>query len=61
MGRSLRLAQCVRKADSLRPAACSASSHQCETDGFLKAHGVLLDLTLEDVQQDGDTAIASGR
>jgi hypothetical protein len=27
-------------------------------DGFLKAHGVFLDLTLEDVRQDSDSAIA---
>ena len=30
-----------------------------EMDGFLKAHGVFLDLTLEDVQRDTDTAFAS--
>jgi predicted HTH domain antitoxin len=29
-----------------------------EMDGFLKAHGVFLDLTLEDVRQDSDSAIA---
>jgi len=32
-----------------------------EMDGFLKAHGVLLDLTLEDVQKDTDAALASSR
>ena len=32
-----------------------------EMDGFLKAHGVLLDLTLEDVQKDSDAALASSR
>ena len=32
-----------------------------EMDGFLKAHGVFLDLTLEDVQQDSDTALALSR
>lgn len=32
-----------------------------EMDGFLKNHGVLLDLTLEDVQRDSETArIPSG-
>ena len=30
-----------------------------EMDGFLKAHGVFLDLSLEDVQKDSDTALAS--
>jgi hypothetical protein len=29
--------------------------------GFLKAHGVYLDLTLEDVQNDTDAALASSR
>ena len=32
-----------------------------EMDGFLKAHGVFLDLTLEDVRRDSDTALASFR
>jgi hypothetical protein len=32
-----------------------------EMDGFLKAHGLLLDLTLEDVQKDSDAALASSR
>lgn len=32
-----------------------------EMDGFLKAHGVFLDLTLEDVQKDSDAAIAPSR
>ena len=32
-----------------------------EMDGFLKAHGVFLDLTLEDVQKDTDAALASSR
>jgi len=32
-----------------------------EMDGFLKAHGVFLDLTLEDVQKDSDAALASSR
>jgi Uncharacterised protein family (UPF0175) len=32
-----------------------------DMDGFLKAHGVLFDLTLEDVQKDSDTALASVR
>ena len=32
-----------------------------EMDGFLKAHGVFLDLTLEDVQRDTDAALASSR
>jgi hypothetical protein len=32
-----------------------------EMDGFLKAHGVFLDITLEDVQRDTDTALASVR
>lgn len=32
-----------------------------EMDGFLKAHGVFLDLTLEDVRRDSDTALASSR
>jgi hypothetical protein len=30
-------------------------------DGFLKARGVFLDLRLEDVQKDTDTALASSR
>lgn len=34
---------------------------QYEIDGFLKAHGVFLDLTLEDVQKDTDAALASSR
>ena len=32
-----------------------------EMDGFLKAHGVCLDLTLEDVQKDSDAALAPSR
>ena len=32
-----------------------------EMDGFLKAHGVFLDLSLEDVQKDSDAALASSR
>ena len=32
-----------------------------EMDGFLKAHGVFLDLTLEDVQRDTDAALAPPR
>jgi hypothetical protein len=32
-----------------------------EMDGFLKAHGVYLDLTLEDVQKDSDAALRSAR
>ena len=32
-----------------------------EMDGFLKAHGVFLDLTLEDVQKDSDTALVPPR
>lgn len=32
-----------------------------EIDGFLKARGVFLDLTLEDVQNDTDAALASSR
>ena len=32
-----------------------------EMDGFLKAHGVLLDVTLEDVRRDSDTALTSSR
>jgi hypothetical protein len=32
-----------------------------EMDGFLKAHGVFLDLTLEDVRRDSDAALASSR
>jgi hypothetical protein len=32
-----------------------------EMDGFLKAHGVLLDLTLEDVLGDKDAALAAAR
>jgi len=34
---------------------------QNEMDGFLKAHGVFLDLTLEDVQKDTDAALAPSR
>src|SRR5258705_76499 len=29
-----------------------------EMDGFLKAHGVFLDLTLDDVRKDSETALA---
>ena len=32
-----------------------------EMDGFLKTHGVFLDLTLEDVQKDSDAALAPSR
>jgi hypothetical protein len=32
-----------------------------EMDGFLKAHGVFLDLTLDDVRKDSDTALTSSR
>jgi hypothetical protein len=32
-----------------------------EMDGFLKAHGVFLDLTLEDVRRDSDAALAASR
>jgi hypothetical protein len=32
-----------------------------EMDGFLKAHGVFLDLTLEDVPKDSAAALASSR
>ena len=32
-----------------------------EMDGFLKKHGVFLDLSLEDVQKDTDAALASSR
>lgn len=32
-----------------------------EMDGFLKAHGVFLDLSLEDVRRDSEAALASSR
>lgn len=32
-----------------------------EMDGILKAHGVLLDLTVEDVRKDAEAALASSR
>jgi hypothetical protein len=32
-----------------------------EMDGFLKKHGVFLDLTLDGVQKDSDAALASSR
>jgi len=32
-----------------------------EMDGFLKPHGLFLDLTLEDVRKDSDAALASSR
>lgn len=32
-----------------------------EMDGFLKAHGVLPNLTLEDIQHDTNAALASSR
>jgi hypothetical protein len=32
-----------------------------EMDGFLKAHGVVLDLTLDDVRRDSETALAFSR
>jgi hypothetical protein len=34
---------------------------QYEMDGFLKAHGVFLDLSVEVVQEDTDAALASSR
>ena len=34
---------------------------QYEMDGFLKARGVFLDLTLEDVRKGADAALASSR
>jgi hypothetical protein len=30
-------------------------------DGILKAHGVLLDLTMDDVRKDAEAALASSR
>ena len=32
-----------------------------EMDGFLKPHGLFLDLTLEDVRKDSDAALASSQ
>lgn len=32
-----------------------------EMDGILKAHGVLLDLTVDDVRKDAEAALASSR
>ena len=32
-----------------------------EMDGFLKAHGVVLDFTLDDVRRDSDVALALSR
>jgi len=32
-----------------------------EMDGFLKAHGVFLDLTMDDVVKDSETALAFSR
>jgi len=32
-----------------------------EMDGFLKPHGLFLDLTLEDVRKNSDAALASSR
>jgi hypothetical protein len=32
-----------------------------EMDGFLKVHGVFLDLTLEDVRRDSEAALSSSR
>jgi hypothetical protein len=32
-----------------------------EMDGFLKAHGVFLDLSLEDVRRDSEAALAPSR
>ena len=32
-----------------------------EMDGFLKARGVLLDLTLEDIRKDSEAALTSSR
>jgi hypothetical protein len=32
-----------------------------QMDGFLKAHGVLLPITMEDVVRDSETAISSSR
>jgi hypothetical protein len=34
---------------------------QYEMDGFLKAHGVFLNLTLDDVRKDRETALAFSR
>jgi hypothetical protein len=42
-------------------ASRSRRSLLSEMDGLLKAHGVFLDLTLEDVQKDSDAAIAPSR
>lgn len=36
-------------------------SSRYEMDGFLKAHGVFLDLTLEDIQRDSEVARALQR
>lgn len=32
-----------------------------EMDGFLKDHGILLDVTLDDVRRDSDAALSSSR
>jgi len=32
-----------------------------EMDGFLKAHGILIPMTIEDIRRDSDTALAFGR
>jgi hypothetical protein len=39
----------------------TGSSSSATRTGNLKAHGVFLDLTLEDVQKDTDAALASSR
>jgi hypothetical protein len=36
-------------------------SSRYEMDGFLKAHGVFLELTLDDVRKDSETALAFSR
>lgn len=36
-------------------------SSRYEMDGFLKAHGVLVSMTIEDVRRDSETALAFSR
>jgi hypothetical protein len=44
-----------------RPAGCFASQSRYQMDSFLKGHGVVPDLTFDDIRRDSDVALASSR
>ena len=46
------------KESGLGSLPCLKQGSRYEMDGFLKAHGVFLDLTLDDMRKDSDTALA---